>query len=110
MESRLEVTFDDDPARFLERAGDRRAADPVVSTVVATVAARMTEPNSTGPLMPYSWFAVVTDPAGEIAGIAMRTAPFPPYPPYLLAMPDAAAVALADALADRGEEVAGVNG
>ena len=40
----------------------------------------------------------------------MRTAPFVPYPPYLLAMPDAAAVALADALVDRGEDVGGVNG
>lgn len=110
MEPAFEVVFFDDPADFLERAGDRLAAEPVVSTVVATVAGRMANGSASGALAPYSWFAVVTDPAGEIAGVAMRTAPFPPYPPYLLAMPDGAAVALADALADRGEEMAGVNG
>lgn len=104
------ITFEDDAARFLERAGDRLAAEPVVSTVIATVAARMTQAAPSTPLAPYCWFAVVTDPAGKIAGVAMRTAPFPPYPPYLLAMPDAAAVALADALVERGEKVGGVNG
>ncbi len=110
MGSRFEVAFVEDPAQFLERAGDTLAADPVVSTVVASVAARMARTTSSGPLTPYSWFAVITDPAGEIVGVAMRTAPFPPYPPYLLAMPDDAAVALADALVDRREEVGGVNG
>ncbi|RHW27710.1 GNAT family N-acetyltransferase [Nocardioides immobilis] len=104
------ITFEDDAARFLERAGDRLAAEPVVSTVIATVAARMTQSAPSTPLAPYCWFVVVTDPAGEIAGVAMRTAPFPPYPAYLLAMPDAAAVALADALVERGEMVGGVNG
>jgi GNAT superfamily N-acetyltransferase len=109
----FEVTFEDDPARFLERAGERLAADPVVSTVVATIAERMAQAAACGtsaPPAPYSWFAVVTDGAGEVAGVAMRTAPFTPYPPYLLAMPDAAAAALADALVDRVEEVGGVNG
>ena len=113
MESDFTVTFDDDPARFLERAGDRLAAEPVVSTVIATVAARMARAAASGPVTqvaPYSWFAVVTDPAGEIAGVAMRTAPFAPYPPYLLAMPDGAAVALADNLVDRGEQVGGIIG
>jgi GNAT superfamily N-acetyltransferase len=106
----FEVVFFDDPADLLDRAGDWLAAEPVVSTVVATVAGRMAQAGSTGAMTPYSWFAVVTDASGEVAGVAMRTAPFPPYPPYLLAMPDGAAIALADALADRGEEVAGVNG
>jgi predicted GNAT family acetyltransferase len=40
----------------------------------------------------------------------MRTAPFAPYPLFLLPMPDAAAVALARALHERGEEVLAVNG
>jgi GNAT superfamily N-acetyltransferase len=110
MGSSFEVTFVDDPARFLAMTGDQLAADPVTATVVATVAERMVRSSGTGPLAPYSWFAVVTDEAGEPAGIAMRTAAFAPYPPYLLAMPDAAALALADALVDRGEEVRGVNG
>ncbi len=106
----MKVTFFDEPGRFLEMAGERLAADAVVSTVVATVAERMVRAAPNVPLAPYSWFAVVTDPAGDTVGVAMRTAPFVPYPPYLLAMPDAAAVALADALVDRGEDVGGVNG
>lgn len=110
MASGFHVDFYADPAQFLERAGDRLAAEPVVSTVVATVAGRMARGTSTAAAMPYCWFAVVTDPAGETAGVSMRTAPFPPYPAYLLSMPDAAATALADALVDRGEEVGGVNG
>jgi len=110
MASGFQVTFDDDPARFLERAAAHLAADPVTSTVVATVAERMVQAAPSTPTAPYSWFAVVTDPSGGVAGVAMRTAPFAPYPPYLLAMPDAAAVALADALSGRGEEVGGVNG
>ncbi len=40
----------------------------------------------------------------------MRTAPFAPYPLYLLSMPDDAALELARALHERGEEVGGVNG
>lgn len=34
MEDEFAVTFDEDPARFLERAGDRLAAEPVVATVI----------------------------------------------------------------------------
>jgi RimJ/RimL family protein N-acetyltransferase len=40
----------------------------------------------------------------------MRTAPFAPFPPYLLPMPDDAADALARELHTRGEHVAAVNG
>ena len=46
----------------------------------------------------------------RVVGVAMRTAPFAPYPLFVLPMPDAAAVALARALHDRGEPVGGVNG
>ena len=45
-----------------------------------------------------------------LAGAAMRTAPFPPYPLFVLPMPDGAALALARALHARGEEVGGANG
>ncbi|MEZ0578560.1 GNAT family N-acetyltransferase [Nocardioides sp. MH1] len=102
------VAFEDDPARFLERAGAHLATDPVTSTVVATSAERLVRAGTA--TTPYSWFAVVTDDAGAVAGVAMRTAPFPPYPLYVLGMPEGAAVALADALVDRGEEVGGANG
>ena len=40
----------------------------------------------------------------------MRTAPMPPYPPYLLARPDEAALLLARTLHERGEAVEVVNG
>lgn len=110
MANDFQVTFDDDPVRFLKRAGTWLAADAAVSTVVATVAQHMAQAAPHPWVAPYSWFAVVTDPAGDTVGVAMRTAPFVPYPPYLLAMPDAAAVALADALVDRGEDVGGING
>lgn len=104
------VSFDDDPARFLDRAVDHLASEPVTSTVIATVANRMATASGHTGDAPYAWFAVVIDEAGEIVGIAMRTAPFAPYPPFLLAMPEGAVVALADAVVDRGEEVGGVNG
>jgi GNAT superfamily N-acetyltransferase len=108
MDSGFTVVFESDPAAFLERAGAHLAAEPVVSTVVATNAERLAR---NGPAAtPYSWFAAVTDASGQVVGVAMRTAPFPPYPLYVLGMPDGAATALADALVDRREEVGGANG
>ena len=53
---------------------------------------------------------MVRDASGAVVGAGMRTAPFAPYPLFLLPMPDDAAVALARAVHDRGEEVLGVNG
>jgi predicted GNAT family acetyltransferase len=47
---------------------------------------------------------------GEVAGTAMRTAPFGEYPAYLLPMPDDAVVRLARTLLERGEPVLGANG
>jgi hypothetical protein len=56
------------------------------------------------------WWVVVRDGAGEVLGAAMRTAPFPPHPVYVLPMPDAAAVEVARQLHARGEALGGVNG
>ena len=56
-----------------------------------------------------NWWLVVRN-ASSVVGAGMRTAPFAPYPPFLLPMPDQAAVALARALHERGEEVLGLNG
>jgi hypothetical protein len=47
----------------------------------------------------------VVQNASAVAGAGMRTATFAPYPPFLLPMPDQAAVVLARALHERGEEV-----
>jgi predicted GNAT family acetyltransferase len=112
MSSGYDVWFTENAAEFLERAGERLSLDPVTGTVLTTIAQRHAAAAERGedPRAPYAWFAVVTGRVGEIAGIAMRTAPFAPYPPYLLEMPDDAAVALADALLAKGEKVGGVNG
>ena len=108
-----DVTFTADAGAFLERAGEWLAREPVTSTILSTIAERARglaelgdDPSATAP---YWWFATIAAD-GDLVGVAMRTAPFEPYPLYLLAMPDAAAVALADAVLDRGEDVGGVNG
>jgi predicted GNAT family acetyltransferase len=102
----------DDPAAFLAVAGDTLAADPVLSTVVATNAQRWADRYAAGEDRPDHpcWFAAATDLDGVVVGAAMRTAPFAPYPLYVLAMSDAAARALADALLARGEQVDAANG
>lgn len=103
-----DVWFTDDPREFLDRAGEHLGQRPVEATIVTTTAHRLAAVGDGG--LPHRWFAVVSDPAGEVAGVAMRTAPFAPYPPYLLDMDDAAATALARAVLARGEVVAGATG
>jgi hypothetical protein len=102
----------DDPAAFLAVAAPALAADPVMSTVVTTNAQRWADHYAAGTPRPDHpcWFATATDPAGDVVGVAMRTAPFAPHPLYVLAMPDAAAAALADVLVERGEQVEAANG
>lgn len=107
------LEFLDDPAAFLTRAGAHLAADPVLNTVVASVTARMAQEgdgDGGDHLEVPRWWVLVTDDAGEVVGAGMRTAPFLPYPLYLLPMPDAAAAELARALHARGEPLGGVNG
>ena len=102
------VEFTTDPASFLAVAGDLLAADPVVSTVMATVTSRMVgEP---APVDRPQWWAVIRDQDGGLAGFAMRTARTPPHPLFVLPMADQAALALARAVHDRGETVGGLNG
>ncbi|NPC97730.1 GNAT family N-acetyltransferase [Nocardioides sp. zg-DK7169] len=60
--------------------------------------------------LPFRWWAVARDAEGVVVGAAMRTAPFAPYPPFVLAMPEEAALALARTLHARGEVVEQVNG
>jgi GNAT superfamily N-acetyltransferase len=105
------LEFCTDPAEFLAAAGDHLAADPVVSTVVSRIAHRFRAQLADGLAQPdHTWWLVVRDGSGAVVSAGMRTATFPPYPPFLLPMPDAAAIALAGALHERGEEVLGVNG
>lgn len=106
-----QLTFCADPGEFLALAGNHLAADPVVSTVVTTIAERFRTKLADGVALPdRSWWLVVRDGSGVVVGAGMRTATYPPFPPFLLPMPGPAAVALARALHERGEEVLGVNG
>lgn len=105
------LRFYSDPGQFLAEAEHHLAAEPVVSTVVATVALRVLSQRAEGIAQPdRDWWLVVTDESGAVVGAGMRTAPFAPYPLFLLPMPDEAAVALGRALHERGEQVRAVNG
>ncbi len=104
----LSLDFHDDPRAFLDAAGEHLAADPLVSTVVTTVAHRAADgelPGGDGP----RWWVVARD-ATQVVGAAMRTAAAAPHPLFVLPMPEPAAVALARALHERGEDVQAVNG
>jgi GNAT superfamily N-acetyltransferase len=105
------LQFYTDPGDFLAAAGDHLAADPVVGTVVTTLAHRLLSRQADGAVQPVrDWWLVVQDESSAVVGTGMRTAPFAPYPLFLLPMPDEAAVALAGALHERGEDVLAVNG
>jgi len=107
----LWLQFCTDPGEFLAAAGDYLAADPVVNTVVTTAAHRVLSQPADGIAQPdRNWWLVVRDESGAVLGAGMRTARFAPYPPFLLPMPEQAALALAHALHERGEEVRAVNG
>lgn len=109
--TRPRLQFCSDPADFLAAAADHLAADPVVSTVVTTVAHRLLSQRTDGIAPPdRNWWLVVRDESGAVVGAGMRAAAFEPHPPFLLPMPDRAAVSLAHALHERGEEVLAING
>ena len=105
--SAMHLELTEDPARFLDEAATHLAADPVVTTVIGTVTQRLVSHPATD--APYCWWAIARE-GPDVVGVAMRTAPFVPYPAYVLPMPDDAAIALARALHERGEELGGVNG
>jgi len=107
--ARLE--FCDGPGSFLAAADAYLAAEPVVSTVVTTMAHRAASEVADGIRQPDGdWWLVVREDAGHVVGAGMRTAAAPPWPPFLLPMPADAAVALARTLHDSGETVLAVNG
>ncbi len=105
--------FTEDPDAFLTRAGDHLAADALLGTILASATHQAQAADAAGirrdPTVPR-WWVSVEGARGAVVGAAMRSAPFRPYPLYLLPMPDAAAVELARALHGRGEAVDGVNG
>lgn len=110
-DSPVRLEFYLDAASFLSMAGGFLEADPVVSTVVAGVAHRTVSQQGNGiNAADRDWWLVVTDDTGTVVGAGMRTATSSPYPPFLLPMPDEAAVGLARVLHERGEEVRAING
>lgn len=105
----MTLSFHEEAAGFLAEAGDHLALDPIVNTVVTSVAMRERghgRPESDAP----HWYLIVRDSWGRVVGAGMRTAPFAPYPAFLLPMPAPAAVELARVVHDRGEVLGGVNG
>ena len=103
-----DLEFFDDPNAFLDVAGEYLSAEPVLNTVVSTVTRRAADGGLPGGAGPRWWVAALE--SDRVVGVAMRTAPAPPHPLYVLPMPDQAAVALARALRDRGERALSVNG
>lgn len=87
----------DDPAAVLAVAGELLAADPVVSSVVASVthrAAATFGPDVPRPAHPM-WWAVVRDADGAVIAVSMRTMPHPPYTVWVPALPEDTARLLA---------------
>ena len=110
-DTRVRLDFHSDAAQFLQVAGDFLAADPVVSTVVTTVAARTAEQVAAGVAQPaHDWWLSIHDCTGAVVGAGMRTTQDEPRPLFLLPMPEEAALSLAQALHARGEQVLAVNG
>lgn len=108
MPTQPRLDFYDDPTAFLRDAGDYLASDPVIGSVIATVTQRAASwgAEATGP---YAWWLLVRE--GErIVSAGMRTAPFEPYPTFVMPMPEDAARALAQAVHERGEHLGGSNG
>lgn len=102
------LTFFEDAATFGREASAYLTANPVLTTVVATTTDALTR--SADPVSHPRWWVIVRGDDGEVVSVAMRTAPFEPYPVYVLPMSKDAAEALADALHARGEHVGGVGG
>ena len=105
------LTFSEDPAWFLAQAAPLLAAEPVLTTVLSSWTRRAAAGEVAAPAPGVArWWLVVHGPDDEPVSVAMRTMPHPPYAPWVHAMPEAAAVALARALHGRGEALTAVNG
>jgi GNAT superfamily N-acetyltransferase len=113
----MHLEFHDHPAPFLEATGPLLAAEPVLGSVIASVTERTARELGQGrdswveADAPFArWWVTVRDDDGAVVSAVMRTAPFRPWPTFSLPIPEEAAVLLAAALHERGEELGGCNG
>lgn len=113
----MDLEFFDAPRPFLDAAGALLAAEPVLGSVIASFSERTARELADGRdswaevVAPFArWWMVVRDDTGTVVSAAMRTAPFKPYPTFAMPMSADAARALAAALHERGEFLAGANG
>lgn len=105
-----------DVATFEAAASAILAADPVLTTVLATQVERARVAEAASPIDPATrvgpddpWWAVVRDEQGEVVGLAMHADGYRHYS-YVLRMPAGAATALGRAIVDLGADIHGVNG
>ena len=94
----------DDAAAFLAEAAHYIDCDPFSASVIAVYAGRVgsgRQPRGADDL----WVTVAE--SGRVVGVAMHT---PPHRLFVARMPDRAAAALADALAEQARPLPGVNG
>lgn len=104
------LEFFAEPGAFLAVAGDFLAADPVLVTVVSTVTQRCLAGEVGRGAAPRWWVTMRASEGGPVEAVGMRTAPGGASPPYVTAMSDEAARALARVLVERGEVITQVNG
>lgn len=108
-----DTEFTSSAEQFLKDAGGYLRDHAVSENVVATVADRAIREDAEGVVRPADrpwWFAVVRDGAGQVVGVAMRTAPAPEYALWVGEMPDDAADHVADRLIGRAEDVMLITG
>jgi len=102
--SSLTVHATTDAAKFLAGITDLVAREPVLTSVVATNAARAVgDPQA----FQDPYWVWMEDPDGRPVAAAIHT---PPRPPHLAAQHPEAGVALADHLAESGRPVCGIGG
>ena len=101
--SDMDVTLYSDADVFLRDAADYLVADPFSANVIAVKAGRTSRGEPRG----VDDFWATVSVCDRVIGLAMHT---PPHHLVVARMPDAAAAALADALAERRRPISGVNG
>jgi predicted GNAT family acetyltransferase len=99
----MDIKLYSDADVFLHEAAGYLAVDPFSASVIAVNASRASRGQPRG--LDDFWATVID--CGRVIGLAMHT---PPRHLVVARMPDAAAAALADALAGRRRPISGVNG